>query len=172
MRRLLTLTILLLVGCSSVAKTTMPPDMQCTSDYDCWCLTAPLPTITLTPPNIDFGTVAVGASADATLTLTNTGTTQSPTPWGEFGPGIDNTPSFEDVGSNQQWPGDTGTCRHPLAPGETCTVVLTFAPSRAFNYSGNYWIYYAGRGICGGTGGSGGGPQPPLLTGMITGHAI
>ncbi len=167
MHRFFLIAAVALAGCrGSMATAT---DMVC--DVDCWCPDAPLPTVTLSPTTVDFGAVPVGTSVSATLTVSNTGTTPSSTPFGgSFGPSIDGTPTFEG-GPSAPFPGTTGTCRHPLQPGESCTVVFTFAPDKQFNYRGGILIYYVG-GICGGFGGSGGGSQAPSLAAEITAQAI
>jgi hypothetical protein len=84
---------------------------------------AKAPTLSLSPPTLDFGTIGVGTTAGPkAFTVTNTGDTAT---------GVLNvvkTDSTSSVGGAAQFT-YTSACAPALAPGATCTVSVTFAPT-------------------------------------------
>ncbi|MCM2278870.1 MAG: choice-of-anchor D domain-containing protein [Oligoflexia bacterium] len=76
-------------------------------------------------PTLDFGASPSGTPVDATLTLSNTGITAAQA-LGES-PADPLTAPFGFKGGS--YPGTGGSCGTTLAPGASCTLVLTFSPS-------------------------------------------
>jgi hypothetical protein len=76
-------------------------------------------------PTFDFGTIHLGYAIDGTLTVANTGgyraTAIATEIWGEV-----NQREFEF--KDGTYPGTGGTCSSSLAAGDSCEIVVTFAP--------------------------------------------
>ena len=75
--------------------------------------------LVFSPSSLNFGNVAVGSSASLTITVTNAGSAAvdiSSWSWGSYSSGFS-------VGSL------ASSCTSPMAPGATCTRVLTFTPT-------------------------------------------
>ncbi len=81
-----------------------------------------------------FGTVNVGASIDKSFTITNSGSVSGTTITGSF------TSAFSFKGGT--FPGTGGTCTTSLSAGATCTIILSFTPTAATSYSGNFTLNY------------------------------
>ena len=79
--------------------------------------------LTLAPPQFNYGSVEVGVSVDQTFTLSNEGQAAAT---GLSATALMSPFSFKGSGN---FPGSTGTCTATLAPGASCTVVVTFAPT-------------------------------------------
>lgn len=77
--------------------------------------TGQLPALSLTPATYDFGVVPIGDSVQQSFTLTNSGNLSA-------------TLAFSPVAAPVT---RSGTCAATLAPGASCTVVLTYAPTSA-----------------------------------------
>ncbi len=72
----------------------------------------------ITPPTVDFGSVATGEmSASTELTIANTGDVAT------------GTPTVSGMGDVVDFAIESSTCTAALAPGDTCTTSLTFAPT-------------------------------------------
>ena len=155
---------LLAAACSSRGTS---GDMSC--DVDCWCPQLPLPTVTLSPTTtLDFGSEPVGSSTTGTLTVTNSGA--MPTAILDGVITVSRGDAFSFTGTTR-FPGASGTCSGQLAPGASCTVDFTYAPTDAgAHYSSLFAMSYAGGVVCGtGPGGGGGGPQIPIVGVTLTG---
>ena len=90
---------------------------------DLTAVSAPAATMTISDgPTYDFGTQATGSSTDKTFTVSNTG-------------GVNATAAVPSglggayVYKNGTYPGTGGTCGTSLTASQSCTVVVTFAPS-------------------------------------------
>jgi len=89
-------------------------------------------------PSVDFGSVNTGSSNDFTLTLFNAGGfTASSIQEGT--PALSAPFRFK----NGAYPGTGGTCATTLAPGDGCTIVVTYAPTVPGTASGFVRISYS-----------------------------
>ncbi len=90
-----------------------------------------LPTLTITPPSIDFGAVTVSTTVSKTLTYTNT------SPVSILFKGQSETGDLD--GAINEAAGGTCTAASTgldLRAGGSCTFTFTFTPTAASNYSG------------------------------------
>ncbi len=90
-----------------------------------------LPTLTITPPSIDFGAVTVGTTVSKTLTYTNT------SPVSILFKGQSEAGDLD--GAINEAAGGTCTAASTgldLRAGGSCTFTFTFTPTAASNYSG------------------------------------
>lgn len=78
------------------------------------------------PPSYSFGTV--GMATDHTFYVENMGAADA-TSFGPSAPPLGN--GFQYKGVTATFPGDGGTCTGVVKKGESCTLVVTFAPSGA-----------------------------------------
>ena len=83
-----------------------------------------LPTLTISPPGVNFGNVNLNAAAEQVSTLTNL------TPQAV----IFSSAGF--VGPDEQDFSQSNTCNAPTAPAASCTVTVTFSPAVAGARSG------------------------------------
>lgn len=79
-------------------------------------------------PTYNFGSIAYGAMLDKTFTLTNTGSFPTTS---MSGSGLADPFSFK----GGTYPGTGGTCGATLNNGDSCTVVVNFAPSVAGTFN-------------------------------------
>ena len=89
-------------------------------------------------PSYDFGGVGTGGSATQTFTLTNAGNTPITNIQATLNPEIGSPFSF--LGGS--YPGTGGTCGQVLNPGESCTIVIEFAPIEEGTFSATLTITY------------------------------
>ncbi|RME18397.1 MAG: DUF2341 domain-containing protein [Bdellovibrio sp.] len=92
-------------------------------------------TLTSTPASYDFGNVANMSTQTQTFTLQNTG---GYTASGLSGGGLVAPYDYE----GGSFPGTTGTCGTTLAPGASCTYVVSFQPTAVGAYSDTAVIDY------------------------------
>src|SRR5690606_35265214 len=76
-------------------------------------------TLTLSTPEISFGVRAFSTSSSIVVVTTNTGSVTA-----ESISGALTSAQFNFLGG--AYPGDGGTCKTSLAPGDSCTLVLSF----------------------------------------------
>lgn len=80
--------------------------------------------LTLNPaPTIDFGLIEQSQPKDQTVTITNPAAVSV-----DAVKGTGLTPPFSFKGGS--WPGTGGTCSNQLGPNQSCTAVITFAPTQ------------------------------------------
>jgi hypothetical protein len=90
--------------------------------------------LTLTPPTLDFGTTGVNVpTAPQTFTVTNTGGNAT----GALT--VIKKDSTSSTGGGTQFTSTT-TCGAALAPGATCNIVVTYAPTIAGNASATFTV--------------------------------
>jgi hypothetical protein len=90
--------------------------------------------LTLTPPTLDFGTTGVNVpTAPQTFTVTNTGGNAT----GALT--VIKKDSTSSTGGGTQFTSTT-TCGAALAPGATCNIVVTYAPTIAGNASATFSV--------------------------------
>lgn len=95
------------------------------------------PLLASTTPEYSFGSAGPGSSKDGTLTITNSGQQASMNIQG-------GTLSYPFRYKDGVFPGTGGTCTTALLPGQTCNVVLTYAPSLSGTHRGTLTLIYTG----------------------------
>ncbi|HLL54714.1 MAG TPA: choice-of-anchor D domain-containing protein, partial [Myxococcaceae bacterium] len=99
------------------------------------------PTATLTlsdAPTYDYGTRPVGIAIDRAFTVTNSGTGPASSLAPEATGGLATPFSFK----GGSYPGQGGTCAATLEAGQSCTVVVTYAPSATGASTGTLALGY------------------------------
>ena len=101
-------------GEADVTATYGPPDAGISATIP---VSVPPSILAVTPQTIDFGTQAVGSSATQQMTITNNGS------------GDLTVPDVATSGDYSQ--SNSCVASSPLAPGGSCTISITFAPTAA-----------------------------------------
>ncbi len=99
-------------------------------------------------PTYDYGAQPAGGHGDHTFTITNTGTGIA-YQLGTIPALAGSAFSFKDGA----FPGTGGSCGTQLSPGQSCTAVVTFAPTAAGTYSDSVVVTFSDQEV-GGSGGS------------------
>lgn len=95
------------------------------------------------PGPVDFGMVTVGASTNQVISLSNGGGSFAFFLSGELGDPTGASP-FTFVGGT--YPGVGGTCARSLAPGDSCDLVLNFAPQSLDSFVESLTLSYSANG--------------------------
>jgi phospholipase C len=112
---------------------------------------ASAPTLTFTPSSVNFTDIVVNTTSNATVTVKNTATGSNPT-------------TFTSIVASGSGFSQTNTCTAAkLGAGKTCTITVTFAPTKTGTFTGAVTL----------TDNASGSPQVVSLTGTaITGGTI
>jgi hypothetical protein len=89
-------------------------------------------------PLVDFGLVQLGESIDLEIEVTNTGTATATSITAQSLTGAFSFPGDD-------YPGEGGDCSASLAAGESCTVVVRFAPDAPVSWQDELRVDYDGR---------------------------